>query len=281
MQGEIGSSCIFVPKKMTHQTNGPDHQMSIPVHNNPCPSCGSLQHYTLQDNRLQCAACRKKYTVGSQRSKLSPLDFQHIADSFWQMTPAAAAATIQGLNSKTLQKYYDLIRRTISETNEERARKRFGTATINPAFFFASAAGKGLGSGQLPLFCVAQVNDEIVLLFPQALLAAGTCTISGAAIVGWVYAKDNSAFTSLDISRIHFMPAAEGTDEKTYSSFWIYAKRGLVTYHGGFRKNFRLFMHEMEFRFNHRTKAVTPAFLLDILQGNIKNTGTGDENAPI
>jgi len=169
MQGEIDSPCIFVPKKMTHQTNGPDQEMSMPIDNNPCPACGSLQHYTLQDNRRQCAVCRKKYTAVSQRSKLTLLDFQHIADSFWQMTPAAAAAAEQGMNSKTLQKYYDLIRRTIAETNENRARKQFGTTAINPALFFANVAGKGLGPVLLPLFCVARQKDEVILLFPQAL----------------------------------------------------------------------------------------------------------------
>ncbi len=253
--------------------------MSMPIHN-PCPACGSLQHYTLQDKRLQCAVCRKKYTVGSQRSKLTPLDLQHIADSFWQMIPAAAAAAEQGMNSKTPQKYYDLIRRTITDTNEELARERFGTAAVNPALFFEAAAGKGLGPGLLPLFCVAQLESEVVLLFPQDLLADGNFTLPGAAIAGWVYAKDSSAFTSLDISQIHFLPAAESTDEAP-SPFWIYAKRGLVRYHAGFRKNFRLFMREMEFRFNNRTKAATPVLLLDILQGNFKNTGTGDENVQI
>ena len=35
-------------------------------------------------------------------------------------------------------------------------------------------------------------------------------------------------------------------------NFWGFAKRRLKMYHGGWKKNFRLFLKEMEFRFNHR-----------------------------
>jgi transposase-like protein len=36
-----------------------------------------------------------------------------------------------------------------------------------------------------------------------------------------------------------------------FETFRGYAKRLLKTYHGGFNRNFRLFIRELGFRFNH------------------------------
>jgi transposase-like protein len=48
-------------------------------------------------------------------------------------------------------------------------------------------------------------------------------------------------------------------------NFWGYAKRRLRAYHGGFKRNFRLFIREMEFRFNHRDGENALNYLRSIL----------------
>lgn len=246
-----------------------------------CPECGSIEHYTLKDSRLQCAICRKKYTLLSHRSKLSLQRLELVAQSFCQMTPAAATATEMEINSKTIQKYYDLLRRTLSEANVKRAIDQFGAATINPVFFHDCAAGKGLGPEMKPLFCLAKSEQGISLLFVQELPPDETATVATADILGWVYARDQNAFDSLDLDRIHFLSAAEKNVAEVSSLFWIYAKKGLVKYHGGFRKNFYLFMREMEFRFNNHDKDSTRAYLIKILQGDVNNTETGEDNVQV
>ncbi|MBD3371112.1 MAG: hypothetical protein GF403_00160 [Candidatus Coatesbacteria bacterium] len=48
-------------------------------------------------------------------------------------------------------------------------------------------------------------------------------------------------------------------------SFQGYAKRRLKAYHGGFKRNFRLFIRERSFRFNHRNDENTLDYLQDAL----------------
>lgn len=250
-----------------------------------CPACGSLQHYALKDTRLQCAHCRKKFTLLSHRSKLSLQILERIALSFCQMTPATAAATEMGINSKTIQKYYDLLRRTVSEANEKQVINQFGAVAINSDVFYNYAACNGLAAGSKPLLCIAKNKEEISLLFVQGTspvensTATATATVANADIIGWVYARDQNSLDALDLDRIHFFSTVEmnsAADEAPL--FWIFAKKGLVKYHGGFRKNFYLFMREMEFRFNNHKRASTQAYLISILQKDLNNTETGDNN---
>ncbi len=246
-----------------------------------CPACGSLQHYTLKDNRLQCAFCRKKYTLSSHRSKLSLQILERIALSFCQMIPATTAATEMGLNSKTIQKYYDLLRRTVSDANEKQAINKFGAATIDPDLFYNYTASKGLGPGIKPLLCLAKNLDEISLLFVQATPSGKTATADNRDIIGWLYAREQKSIDSLDLDRIHFLSIVENIIVDATSPFWIFAKKGLVKYHGGFRKNFYLFMREMEFRFNNHNKGSTLEYLANILQGDLNNTETGEDNVQV
>jgi predicted DNA-binding protein (UPF0251 family) len=246
-----------------------------------CPACGSLQYYTLKDNRLQCADCRKKYTLSSHRSKLSLQILERIALNFCQMIPATTAATEMGINSKTIQKYYDLLRRTVSDANEKKAINKFGSALIDPELFYNYTASKGLGPGIKPLLCLAKKRDEISLLFVQAEASGETATVANTDVIGWVYARERKSFDSLDLDRIHFLSIVENNTVDATSSFWIFAKKGLVKYHGGFRKNFYLFMREMEFRYNNHNKGSTLVYLTNILQGDLNNTETGDDNVQV
>ncbi|MHB8057178.1 MAG: hypothetical protein ACYDHC_04705 [Desulfuromonadaceae bacterium] len=246
-----------------------------------CPECGSPQHYVLKDNRLQCAFCRKKYTLLSHRSKLSLNTLEHIALSFSQMTPATATAAEMGVNSKTIQKYYDLLRRTVAEANEKLAVRHFGTATISPALFFGCTDFKVSGTEIKPLFCLVKRDEGISLLFARNTSPDATATVSRKDILGWVYARDNKAFDSLDLDRIHFISTAEENIVDASRHFWTFAKKGLVKYHGGFRKRFYLFMREMEFRFNNHGKDSTRSCLFSILQEASNTTETGDDNVQV
>lgn len=239
------------------------------MHGIKCPACGGTAHYRLKDNRLQCAGCRKKFTARKHRSKLPEETLRLIAQNFWRMVPAAAAAAEQGINSKTLQKYYDLLRRAIAEVYERDALERFGATAADPELFHGIAAGRGLGTAVKPLYCLAQSAARVALLPATEKPEGGFAAIAAPEILGWVYAKDHNALSSLDLDRIHSLPAVEAKGGAVAAAFWIHAKRGLVKYHGGFRKNFYHFMREMEFRFNNHDEDVTRAFLTRILQGDI------------
>lgn len=232
-----------------------------------CPACGGWQHYRLNDNRLQCALCRKKYTVGSHRGKLPPHVLHVMAESFWKMIPASSVASELGVNSKTLQKYYDLLRRATAAANERYAVEQFGAACIHPALFHEIAPCKGLGKDAQPLFCLAQGKGKVSLLTARD---EPDGEFSGAAtpeMLGWIYARDRKALALLDLDRIHYLPVADASASGE-STFWPYARRGLVRYHGGFRKNFYFFVREMEFRFNNQREEYVVPLLREILQND-------------
>ena len=226
-----------------------------------CPVCGGLEHYRLGDNRLQCALCRKKFTAESRRSRLPLQMLNSVAESFWRMIPASAAATERGLNCKTVQKYYDFLRRAIADINERYAVEQFGAAGIHPESFHEAAQRAGLGNEGRPLFCLVRGAGGISLLRAREEESA---LVAASDMAGWVYARDLRALAALDLDRMHCLPVAGASDEER--AFWPFAKRGLVRYHGGFKKNFPYFVREMEFRFNHQREDSVLPLLRQILQ---------------
>lgn len=229
-----------------------------------CPACGSSGHYTLKDGRSQCTECRKKYTAATHRVRLSREALQTVAESFWRKIPACTAAAEQGMNSKTLQKYYDLIRRAISEQNELAAAERFGATRVDPALFRELSAKSSLLKEASPIFCLAQAGGKACLLFAADGAEAAWSGMDPTQVLGWVYAQNQATLRALDLDHMHFLPGAHG-DAGGGKAFWVYAKKGLVKYHGGFRKNFPLFVHEMDFRFHADNEDAALERLTEIL----------------
>lgn len=196
--------------------------------------------------------------------------FLLMAQTFWRMVPAAAAARELGMNSKTLQKYYDIMRQAICGENEKQAMEQFGSASVDPALFRGTRASATPGTGPEPLLCLAERNGRLYVLFPRIGHDGESASVGAAEIAGWVCARDRLALHSLDLDRTRFFPAAGVAGNGAHHPFWGYAKKGMVGYHGGFRKNFRFFVREMEFRFNNgKGEGVLP-WLVDILRENRK-----------
>lgn len=251
----------------------------MPTNETKCPTCGSREHYRLKDNRLQCADCRKKFTEQMQSRALPEATLRQIVQAFWRMVPASAAASQQGMNSKTLQKYYDRLRRSISQANERCTELRFGGIIAPAGSFRDYARQKGLSEGLQPLFCLAKEKEQIFLLPVAKLKIEGEMAgIAAAETVGWIYALDQKAGEAVDLDRIHFLLAAQADARGGEAGFWMNAKKGLVKYHGGFRKNFHLFLREMEFRYNSRDEVRALDYLLKIL---VNTTETGEEHAQV
>lgn len=236
-----------------------------------CPACGGQEHYTLKDDRLQCVACRKKYTACPTRCRLSDETLREIVRNFWRMHPASASASERGVNIKTLQKYHDLLRRGISDVNERDALEQLGSLTARTELFRETARRKGLETGVSPLFCLVQKENRVYLLSAQES-DRQVPELRLPEPAGWIYARDAQALASLELDRIHWLGAAPGNGRGAEAAgFWIAAKRGLVKYHGGFRKNFHLFMREMEFRFNNHDEDLACGILLGMLRNDVTN----------
>ena len=90
----------------------------------------------------------------------------------------------------------------------------------------------------------------------------------------WVFSDGFRAYDNLDLegfrhSRVdHSKTLGSGKNHiNGIENFWGFAKRRLKLYHGGFKRNFALFLLEMEFRFNHRKDPNAIELLERILKG--------------
>ncbi len=182
------------------------------------------------------------------------------------MIPASAAAEQQGVNSKTVQKCYDILRRNIAAVDEQIVREHIGATAISAGLFADVRVAHQLGSYVEPLFCLVRLGDKDFFLFVVSDAKEQPSAIIGPVILGWIYAKNQKALVALELDRIHFLPVAQATANRTENRFWKHAKQGLVRYHGGFRKNFSLFMREMEFRFNNQNETSGLLVLMEMLQ---------------
>lgn len=230
-----------------------------------CPECGSGRHYLLNDHRLLCRDCRRKFTATLFRSRVPAERVSLICESFWKMLPVSEVAGELSMNRKTILRYYDLFRRGISGMTERLLMERYGTTECDGAAFREVRQGE-------PLFCIVRNGGRIWLLF-----AAETAreTSSGLLPFGWVYARERRDFDQLDLDHIHYLGI--GDNDPVGLSFWSFAKKGLLAYRGGFRKNFYHFIREMEFRFNNREASSACDVLREIVSRDTTNL-IGDEN---
>jgi len=182
------------------------------------------------------------------------------------MLPASASAAKLGVNSKTVQKCYDMLRRNIAERDEQFVLEHIGATVISAGLFAEVRVAHQFGPDAEPLFCLVRVIDKIFFLFVDSEVGEPESAIKSPDIVGWVYAQDHEALVSLDLDRVHFLPVLQTTTKHNEYRFWIHAKQGLVRYHGGFRKHFTLFMREMEFRFNNQHEEAGLNVLIEMLQ---------------
>lgn len=179
------------------------------------------------------------------------------------MVPAERVARDLGVNRKTVQRYYRRLREAIAVESERHLDQLGGEIEVDESYVGGVRKGKrGRGAGgKIPVFDLLKRAGEVRVVFPERL---DTSTLFGAIKThvkpqSWVYSDSFRAYDRLDVEGFHHVRISH---ESTFGggkihingieNFWGFAKRRLKLYHGGFKRNFRLFMREMEFRFNHR-----------------------------
>lgn len=194
---------------------------------------------------------------------MRPATLRELVRCFWLLAPAAAAARDLSLQRKTAQRYYHRLRLAIAARAQAELRKLGGSVEIDESYFGGKRKGKrGRGAGgKAPVFGLLKRGGQVRVVFPERLDAA---TLQGAVrknvrAPSWVYSDRYRAYDKLSLAGFrhvrvdHDKRFAKGKAHiNGIENFWGFAKRRLKMYHGGWKKNFRLFMREMEFRFNHR-----------------------------
>jgi transposase len=197
---------------------------------------------------------------------------------FWLGVPAAAAAKAGGLSAKTVSKRYNRLRERIAADREAELEKLEGHIEVDESYFGGHRKGKreqGAG-GKIPVCGLLKRGDEVRVILPpncseKHLLGVN---LENVLLDSSVYSDGWKAYNKLSLNGFHHRRInhqEEFANGKNHingiENFWGYAKRRLKAYHGGFKRNFRLFIREMEFRFNHRNDENT----LDDLQDALLN----------
>lgn len=238
-----------------------------------CPECYHSGFNILADGRYQCKRCRKKFTPRQRKSRLPAPVIHDIANSFWLMLPAVSSAGRMGLNRKTVQHYYLILRLQIMREREQALRELFEDYALDTAAFGRVVAGGPGSQGERhPVFGVISRNGRTWVLFPGKGVDTGSMPGTGKKPVipdCWVYARETGAYETKDIDRFSCISATNKglcpLHGNCRDDFWLFAKQRLKKYYGGFKRNFPLFIREMEFRYNHRDDADAVGLLLKLL----------------
>ncbi|MGD8562133.1 MAG: hypothetical protein PVG03_06345 [Desulfarculaceae bacterium] len=211
-----------------------------------CPQCGYVIFYFLADGRLQCRRCRYKFTPSRKESRLRKETILEILHFFWLLTPAQVTAGKLGINRKTVQRLYHVIRQRIAKESERALNSLNGEVTLH-GFFVGKVSKEGSNGeawGTFPIFGMMFLQDQIRLL-PQL---------------------NPVDYRRLRLDSLQYVSVNE--KEKTDhdgGEFWDFARRRLKRYRGGYRTNFPLFMREMEFRYNCRHRPDMEKYLFKLL----------------
>jgi len=130
-----------------------------------CPHCGAGETYQLADGRRQCRDCRRKFTPGGRKRKLSAHLQQAMRKAFWEMQPAEEVANLLKLNRKTVQKMYGELRQVMAAYNQRQrvskiAERNQGRASTSSVEAFAK-------QGEYPMFYLVDGGDFVAMYLAE------------------------------------------------------------------------------------------------------------------
>ncbi|TVM17195.1 IS1595 family transposase [Oceanidesulfovibrio indonesiensis] len=205
---------------------------------------------------------KNKYVL---RSRISEAKFRQLARCFALDLDARQAAAITGLNRNTTNRYYRLIRQRIAEFCENES-PFSGEIEVDESYFggkrIKGKRGRGAG-GKTPVFGIFQRNGMVYTeVVPDCAKATLQAIIRGRVSLDSVIHSDGwRGYNGLvDLGYKKHFRVQHGQNEfargrshiNGIESFWSFAKRRLMKFHGVPERTFYLHLKECEFRFNYR-----------------------------
>ncbi len=209
-------------------------------------------------------------TIGNRyvkRSRISEAKFREFVKCFSLDLDAHQIALLNGLNRNTVNRYLRLVRTRIAEFCEQSSPFR-GEIEVDESYFGAKRIKGKRGRGaynKTPVFGILQrqgmVYTEIV---PDCAKQTLQGIIRGRVELESVIHSDSwRGYDGLvDLGYKKHYRVHHGTNEfangkrhiNGIESFWSYAKRRLMKFHGIPKTTFYLHLKECEFRFNYRNQ---------------------------
>ena len=205
---------------------------------------------------------KNKYVL---RSKISEAKFRQLARCFALDLDARQAAALTGLNRNTINRYFHLIRTRIAEFCENQS-PFTGEIEVDESYFggrrIKGKRGRG-AAGKTPVFGIFQRHGSVYTeVVPDCAKATLQAIIRGRVSLDSIIHTDGwRGYNGLvDLGYKKHLRVQHGQNEfargrchiNGIESFWSFAKRRLMKFHGVPDHTFYLHLKECEFRFNYR-----------------------------
>lgn len=202
-----------------------------------------------------------------KRAKISEAKFRALIRHFIHDLDAQTIASLIGLNRNTVNRYLALIRNRIADFCDKQSPFK-GEIEVDESYFGAKRVKGKRGRGaykKTPVFGILKRGGKAYTeIVPDCAKATLQGIIRGRVAPDSIIHSDGwRGYNGLvDLGYKKHYRVSHGTDEfvkgKSHingiESFWAYAKRRLMKFHGIPDSTFNLHLKECEFRFNYRNQ---------------------------
>ena len=204
-----------------------------------------------------------------KRSRISEAKFRELVKHFSLDIPSQNIAILTNLNRNTVNRYLLEIRKRIAEFCEQES-PFHGEIEVDESYFggkrIKGKRGRG-ASSKTPVFGILQRRGKVYTeVVPDCAKSTLQAIIRGKVSPDSIIHSDSwRGYNGLvDLGYKKHYRVYHGTDEfvrgKSHingiESFWSFAKRRLMKFHGIPKSTFYLHLKECEFRFNYRNKNI-------------------------
>jgi transposase-like protein len=217
---------------------------------NVCPECRATESYQLADGRRQCKACRRKFSPGTRKMKLSDAVQEQLKIAFWEMQPAEAVARELKINRKTVLKKYLEFRQGLAASNHLQRKRLEKDLSRNQPVRILSLYSK---PGEHPMFYLADLGKVVGMYPAQEFVQFAQMLHAGEVSVMMVYRKDEGGgqLEPESIFRRQLWP--ENGDQRCRECLEFMLET-IKVYRGIPADKVQLYVEEMLFRYNCRDR---------------------------
>jgi len=226
-----------------------------------CLFCDSYKLYRLKDKRLKCGHCNKYYSLRKLKRDLQILYY------FYLEISAKKTASEMDLDYGVVHRKFMGFRELIAVYCNTEARRLDGELELDESYFGGKRKGnRGRGAnnktivfgilerkGKVHTVIVENVSKDTLMKSIKNKTKKGSVFYTD----GWKSYASLHQYGKHNIIKHDKDKFAEGHNHiNGIEGFWSYAKERFHKYHGINKKNYPLYLKEMEFRFNNRNENV-------------------------
>ena len=217
---------------------------------NVCPECRATESYQLADGRRQCKACRRKFSPGTRKVKLSEALIEQLKTAFWEKQPAEAVARELKINRKTVLKKYLEFREGLAAINH-RQRMRLEKALLkSQPIRILSLLSK---PKEYPMFYLADLGEFVGMYQASEFVQFAQVLRAGDVSVMMVYRR-NEGGVQLEAESIFRRPLWPENGDKRCRECLEFMLETIKVYRGIPAGKVQLYVEEMLFRYNCRDR---------------------------